>query len=94
METSPEDAPPADTTRGLAAALLNNLGSERALAGHPKAALEAYQRSARLARTSNDARALAQGEPSPVPAEQSLQVATILDAIYRSQEAGAEVRLD
>jgi len=34
------------------------------------------------------------GAPSPVPAEQSLQVMTILDGIYRSQEASGEVRLD
>jgi predicted dehydrogenase len=40
------------------------------------------------------ARALAEGRPSPVPAEQSLQVSMILDAIYRSQEAGREIRLD
>ncbi len=39
------------------------------------------------------ARAVRDGEPSPVPAEQSLQVLTILDGIYRSQEAGAEVKL-
>lgn len=31
------------------------------------------------------------GGPSPVPAEQSLIVARILDGIYRSQEAGKEV---
>jgi hypothetical protein len=29
-----------------------------------------------------------------VPAEQSLQVMTILDGIYRSQVEGREVRLD
>ena len=40
------------------------------------------------------ARAVAEGAPSPVPAEQSLQVLTILDGIYRSQVSGAEVRLD
>ena len=34
------------------------------------------------------------GAPSPVPAEQSLQVMSILDGIYRSQEAGREVQLD
>ena len=34
------------------------------------------------------------GAPSPVPAEQSLQVMTILDGIYRSQAAGKEVVLD
>ena len=39
------------------------------------------------------ARAVCDGEPSPVPAEQSLQVLTIFDGIYRSQEAGAEVKL-
>lgn len=40
------------------------------------------------------ARAVAEGHPSPVSAEQSLQVMTILDGIYRSQESGREVRLD
>ena len=40
------------------------------------------------------AQAIVDGAPSPVPAEQSLQVMTILDGIYRSQEIGAEVRLD
>jgi predicted dehydrogenase len=39
------------------------------------------------------ARSVAQGLPSPVPAEQSLQVMSILDGIYRSQEAGSEVLL-
>jgi len=40
------------------------------------------------------AAAVAAGGPSPVPAEQSLQVLQILDGIYRSQAQGAEVRLD
>ena len=40
------------------------------------------------------ARCVAEGLPSPVPAEQSLQVMTILDGIYRSQAAGREIRLD
>ncbi len=39
------------------------------------------------------ARAIAEGRPSPVPAEESLQVLTILDGIYRSQASGREVRL-
>jgi predicted dehydrogenase len=39
------------------------------------------------------ARAVAEGAPSPVPAEQSLQVLRILDGIYRSQKVGAEVRI-
>ena len=39
------------------------------------------------------ARALAEGRPSPVPPEESLQVMTILNAIYESQEKGGEVRL-
>jgi len=39
------------------------------------------------------AQAVADGAPSPVPAEQSLQVQMILDGIYRSQESGKEVRL-
>ena len=40
------------------------------------------------------AQAIVDGAPSPVPAEQSLQVMRILDGIYRSQEAGGEIRLD
>jgi predicted dehydrogenase len=40
------------------------------------------------------AEAVAKGKPSPVPAEQSLQVMAILDGIYRSQEEGKEVTLD
>lgn len=40
------------------------------------------------------AQAIVDGAPSPVPAEQSLQVLTILDGIYRSQQTGGEVRLD
>ena len=40
------------------------------------------------------AAAIAEGRPSPVPPEQSLQVMKILDGIYRSQEAGGEIRLD
>lgn len=40
------------------------------------------------------ARAVSAGAPSPVPAEQSLQVLTILDGIYRSQVAGREVVLE
>ncbi|MEZ4707861.1 MAG: Gfo/Idh/MocA family oxidoreductase [Caldilineaceae bacterium] len=39
------------------------------------------------------ARALAEGAPSPVPPEQSLQVMSILDGIYRSQKEGGEVRI-
>src|SRR5690606_1082922 len=39
------------------------------------------------------AQAIVDGAPSPVPAEQSLQVLTILDGIYRSQETGKEIRL-
>ncbi|MBX3085207.1 MAG: Gfo/Idh/MocA family oxidoreductase [Anaerolineae bacterium] len=40
------------------------------------------------------AEAIATDAPTPVPAEHSLQVLTILDGIYRSQASGAEVRLD
>jgi predicted dehydrogenase len=39
------------------------------------------------------ARAIADGRPSPVPAEDSLKVLTILDGIYKSQSVGKEVRL-
>ena len=40
------------------------------------------------------AQAIVEGAPSPVPAEQSLQVIQILDGIYRSQSAGREIWLD
>ena len=40
------------------------------------------------------AQAILDGAPSPVPAEQSLQVISILDGVYRSQETGGEVRLE
>ncbi len=40
------------------------------------------------------AEAIASGGPSPVPPEQSLQVGLILEALYRSQETGKEVRID
>lgn len=40
------------------------------------------------------AECVANKQPSPVPAEQSLDVLTILDGLYRSSAAGAEVRLD
>ena len=40
------------------------------------------------------ARAITEGRPSPVPPEQSLQVLSILDGIYRSQREGREVQLD
>lgn len=40
------------------------------------------------------ARAVAEGRPSPVPAEQSLQVMAILDGIYRSQHEGREVPIN
>jgi predicted dehydrogenase len=39
------------------------------------------------------AQAIVDGAPSPVPAEQSLQVMTILDGVYRSQQVGGEVQL-
>ncbi len=40
------------------------------------------------------ARCVAEDLPSPVPAEQSMQVMAILDGIYRSQEEGREVSID
>ncbi len=40
------------------------------------------------------AKVVADGRPSPVPAEQSLQVMAILDGIYRSQEEGGEVKIE
>ena len=40
------------------------------------------------------AQAVIDGAPSPVPAEQSLQVIAILDGIYRSQESGGEVKIE
>jgi predicted dehydrogenase len=39
------------------------------------------------------ARAVAEGLSSPVPAEHSLYVQTILDGIYRSQASGREVEV-
>jgi predicted dehydrogenase len=39
------------------------------------------------------AQAIVDDAPSPVPAEQSLQVLTILDGIYRSEQSGKEVSL-
>lgn len=40
------------------------------------------------------AKAVTEGLPSPVPAEHSLYVQTILDGIYRSQASGCEVKVD
>ena len=40
------------------------------------------------------ARAIVDGRPSPVPPEQSLQVISVLDAIYRSQAIGKEVAIE
>jgi predicted dehydrogenase len=40
------------------------------------------------------AKAVAEGSPSPVPAEQSLDVMRILDGVYRSQTSGREIRLN
>jgi predicted dehydrogenase len=40
------------------------------------------------------AQAVVDGSPSPVPAEQSLQVMAILDGVYRSQDAGCEVTIE
>jgi len=40
------------------------------------------------------AQAIVDGAPSPVPPEQSLSVQIILDALYRSQEAGKEIALE
>lgn len=45
-------------------------------------------------RTRYDGIVTGDGSPSPVPAEQSLQVMAVLDGIYRSQQVGGEVRLD
>jgi predicted dehydrogenase len=39
------------------------------------------------------AEAVATGKPSPVPAEQSLDVIAILDGLYRSAASGKEIRL-
>ena len=39
------------------------------------------------------AQAIVDGAPSPVPAEQSMQVMQILDAVYQSQASGREVLL-
>ena len=61
-----------------------------------------YNRSLQITKNTNEphaqqciefAQALVDGAPSPVPAEQSLQVLTILDGVYRSQSEGREVPL-
>ena len=39
------------------------------------------------------AQAIVDGAPSPVPAEQSMQVMAILDGVYRSQQTGREVEV-
>lgn len=39
------------------------------------------------------AEAIVEGKPSPVPPEESLDVITILDALYRSSAAGKEIQL-
>ncbi len=60
-----------------------------------------YNRSLQLKKDINEphaqeciefAQAVVGGAPSPVPAEHSLQVLTILDGIYRSQASGGEIR--
>ncbi|HJN18625.1 MAG TPA: Gfo/Idh/MocA family oxidoreductase [Armatimonadota bacterium] len=40
------------------------------------------------------AEAVAKGQPSPVPAEQSMDVIAILDGLYRSAKSGKEVKLN
>ena len=64
--------------------------------------MQIYNRKLKLTRSLFDphgqecidfAQAVADGAPSPVPAEQSLQVMTILNAIYESQKTGREVLL-
>ena len=40
------------------------------------------------------AEAIAEGKPSPVPAENSRDVQTILNGLYESADAGREVRFD
>lgn len=40
------------------------------------------------------AECVAKGRPSPVPAEQSLNVLSILDALYKSSEQGKEVKVE
>ncbi len=61
-----------------------------------------YNRTLKLTRDAMEAHALecvafaeavVKDLPSPVPAEESLYVQTILDGIYRSQEAGREVEI-
>ncbi len=39
------------------------------------------------------AQAIVEGRPSPVPAEQSFQVMTILEGVYRSNQCNGEIRL-
>ena len=40
------------------------------------------------------AEAIAEGKPSPVPAENSLDVQTILNGLYQSAQEGREIRFD
>jgi predicted dehydrogenase len=65
-----------------------------------KSTKQLYNRTLQLTKDINEphaqeciefAQAIVDGKPSPVPAEQSLQVMSILDAVYRSQETGREV---
>lgn len=58
------------------------------------AAFGEYDQAAYSATFDAFAEAILAGGASPAPPEQSLQVQSILEGIYRSHESGAEVRLD
>jgi filamentous hemagglutinin family protein len=93
---------PTDSQRGLAASLLNNLGSERSLAGKDQEALAAYADSSAAASQANDWLGVAQAEANaaqaalaltrPKTAEPSLQTAraALAESIARGVSTGAE----
>ncbi|MDE0884998.1 MAG: CHAT domain-containing protein, partial [Myxococcota bacterium] len=93
---------PTDSRRGLAASLLNNLGSERSMAGKDQEALAAYADSAAAAGQANDWLGVAQAEANaaqaalalarPKAAEPSLKAAraALAKSIARGVSTGAE----
>jgi len=93
---------PADAQRGLAASLLNNLGSERSLAGKNEEALAAYSESADAALQADDWLGVAQAEANaaqaalalarPASSEPALEAAraALTEAIARNAATRAE----
>ena len=77
----------------LVAALLNNLGGERALAGDPQGALDAYLESAAEARQTSDALGLAQAEANTARAALRLgQGADAREATRRARTSLVKAR--